>query len=356
MIYSLIKPLLFSMNPEKAHDLTMQMAKLSPTLGELSGIKVNPRLALRVGSLQWNMPIGLAAGLDKNAEALAFFEAQGFGALECGTITLMPQVGNPKPRMFRYPDEKSLRNSMGFPNQGLLKILAHLKTFEGKVSLGANIGKNKESTAEESINELCLMYETLASEVDYFVVNVSSPNTPGLRAFQEKSYLTELFTQMNKFRAEYKKDLYLKIAPDLEKEKVFELIELTQDMKLSGLIGTNTTIMPDRGMGGISGELLKERARGIRSLILNEKPNFELIGVGGISNFEDLLHFWNEGGKVAQVYTAYVYQGPGLLHHFQQNLIKFLDFNQIFLLQDFFDLELLERQLMITDFLKLKTS
>lgn len=353
MIYSLIKPLLFSLAPESAHDLTMKVASLSPTLGHLSGIKTNSRLALRVGSLNWGMPLGLAAGLDKNAEALPFFEGQGFGALECGTITLMPQLGNPKPRMFRYPDEKSLRNSMGFPNQGLLQILPRLKTYEGGVPIGANIGKNKESTRDESINELCLLYESLASEVDYFVVNVSSPNTPGLRAFQEKSYLTELFTELNKLKQTYKKDLYLKIAPDLESEKVMELTQLAQEMKLNGLIATNTTIMPERGVGGVSGELLKNRARQIRQTILKENPSFEVIGVGGFSNFNDLLDFWNDGGKVAQVYTAYVYQGPDLLKQFQKNILQFLDHNMLHTLQSFFDLSVSQRQQRILDYLKI---
>jgi len=341
MLYSLIRPLLFTLAPESAHDLTLSVARLSPTLGRLSGTETSSRLEIKVGSNTWKSPIGLAAGLDKNAEALSFFALQGFGSLECGTITLRPQLGNAKPRMFRYPQEQSLRNAMGFPNEGLLHIAPRLEAFQRPLPVGANIGKNKESTPEESIEELSIMMATLEDDVDYFAINVSSPNTPGLRALQEKSYLTELFTEL---KSVSKKDLFLKIAPDLDDSKVIELTELAAAHKLTGLIATNTTIMPERGIGGVSGVLLKERAKKIRKLILDQQSPLELIGVGGMTNFQDIKDFWRDGGKAVQLYTAYVYQGPDLLKNLNREMLNFLDQNQLKNLTDFFALDLKDRQ------------
>lgn len=344
MLYPILRSLLFRLPPETAHDLAIKVARLSPALGHLTGIGIDPRLSLNVGGIRWGFPIGLAAGLDKNAEALAFFAAQGFGSVECGTITLKPQHGNPKPRIFRYPEEQSLRNAMGFPNDGLLCILQRLKMYEGKIPLGANIGKNKDTTPEDSIDELGLLFETMQELVDFCVINVSSPNTPGLRALQEKSYLSELFSTLNECRKNNQKDLYLKIAPDLTEQKVKELAKLAADYKLTGLIATNTTIMPERGIGGVSGLLLQDKARLIRELILHEDLPLELIGVGGMSEPRDLFRHWYHGGKAAQIYTAYIYQGPSILRKFKLALLDFLDKNGLWDLDAFFDLPLQERQ------------
>jgi dihydroorotate dehydrogenase len=341
MLYSLIKPLLFSMDPEAAHNLTLHIAKLSPTLGKLSGTTHEADLSLKVGAIDWTFPIGLAAGLDKNAEALPFFDRQGFGAIECGTVTLKPQVGNPRPRMFRYPNEFSLRNAMGFPNHGLMEIMSRLKNYQGSTPLGVNIGKNKETSAEESLRELSLLFDTLQDHAKYFVINVSSPNTPGLRALQERSYLTELFTELNRIRRS--RDLFLKIAPDLEKDKIIELTKLAHDFKLTGLIATNTTIMPDRGAGGISGVLLKEKARVVRNIILQEETDLEIISVGGITTPNDLFDLWRDGGKAAQIYTSYVYQGPKIIKTFSKSLKRF-SLTQRISLNDFFNLPLSERR------------
>lgn len=347
MLYSVIKPLLFSLDPETAHDFTMNIAKLCPMMGRISGQSPEREMELTVGTTRWTFPIGLAAGLDKNAEALSFFSAQGFGAIECGTITLKPQIGNPRPRMFRYPEEQSLRNAMGFPNKGLLEILPRLKSYEGSVPLGINIGKNKDTSAEDSIEELSILFETLSDYASYFVVNVSSPNTPGLRALQEKSYLTELFSVLNENRKG--KDLYLKIAPDLEREKVSELTQLAREMRLSGLIATNTTIMPERGAGGISGRLLAEKSRLVREIILKEKGPLELIAVGGITGPQDLFDLWKDGGKAAQIYTAYVFQGPDLLRKFHKAVGKFVT-EQNLSLNQFFELPLDERNYRVRNF------
>jgi dihydroorotate dehydrogenase len=335
MIYRFIKPFLFRLDPEDAHHATLQLASLSPLLGKMTGVSADDRLAVKVGSKRWGFPLGLAAGVDKNAEALKFFENQGFGAIECGTVTLRPQNGNPRPRMFRYPSEESLRNAMGFPNKGVSEIIHNLRTYQGKIPLGVNFGKNKDTSPEASIDELSLLLTAISSNADYFVVNVSSPNTPGLRALQEKSYLTELITELNKVRNG--KDLYLKIAPDLSVEKIRELVGMTSELKLSGIIATNTTIMPERGAGGVSGRLLAEKSVHIRSTILALDPEFELIAVGGISEPKDLFDLWRAGGKAAQVYTAYVYQGPELLKKFHQALVHFVTIQGLSL-EEFFTL------------------
>ncbi len=341
MLYDLIKPILFALPPETAHEYSLTLAKLCPELGRLSGEIPNDKLSLKVGTLHWKSPIGLAAGLDKNAEALPFFSAQGFGALECGTVTLRPQLGNPRPRLFRYPEERSLRNSMGFPNEGLQQISPRLEAFNRSLPLGVNIGKNKDSSAEESIDELGTMMATLDDVADYFVVNVSSPNTPGLRALQEKSYLSELFKELKSIS---KKDLYLKIAPDLDSSKVIELIQIAEDFKLTGLIATNTTMMPDRGVGGVSGALLKEKAKAIRKIVLEQQSSLELIGVGGFSHFEDIKEFWSLGGKAIQLYTAYIYGGPELLKSLNKKLMEFLQQHELQDLSTFFELSLSDRK------------
>lgn len=347
MLYPFLKSLLFQLDPEKAHHLILDVARLSPALGKLTGIHSDPRLNITVGNVNWTFPVGLAAGLDKNADALAFFHHQGFGAIECGTVTMRPQLGNPRPRVFRYPDEQSLRNAMGFPNDGLMSIFGRLQSYHEATPIGVNIGKNKETSAEDSIEELFLIFESLVDLADYFVINVSSPNTPGLRALQEKSYLTELFTELNKTRGQ--KDLYLKIAPDLEAQKVEELVDLSSEMNLTGIIATNTTIMPERGAGGISGVLLRERSRKIREQILAINNTLELIAVGGITDPKDLFDLWKLGGKAAQVYTAYIYQGPDLLKRFQKELLRFVK-EQNVTLNEFFSLSLDERKNRLNNF------
>lgn len=346
MLYPLIKSLLFTMEPERAHELALHVAQLNPSLGKLGARNHCPELMTKVGNCLWHFPVGLAAGLDKNAQALSYFENQGFGALECGTITLRPQDGNPKPRVWRYPAEESLRNAMGFPNGGLKLALSHLGQKEVTIPIGANIGKNKESTPEESIEELALLLEALYEEVDYFTINVSSPNTPGLRALQERSYLSELFTELNQHRKG--KDLYLKIAPDLQEDKVIELTRLANEYKLTGIIATNTTIMPERGPGGVSGKLLLDRSRQVREWVLRENTALEVIGVGGFSGPADVFDFWKQGGKAVQIYTAYVYQGPSLLKNIQRHVERMLKNSGLRNLEEFFMLSVTDRKKLLS--------
>jgi dihydroorotate dehydrogenase len=237
---------------------------------------------------------------------------------------------------------------MGFPNQGLKKISPRLKSFEGSLPLGANIGKNKDTSAEESISELKTLFLELKDSVDYLVINVSSPNTPGLRALQEKGYLAELFTELGRVRSGA--DLYLKLSPDLELEKLKEVSHLAADHKLTGIIATNTTIMSDRGAGGMSGRLLKNKSSSVRAQLLNEKLPLEIIGVGGFEEFSDFQEFWKLGGRVAQVYTSYIYQGPDLIAHLQKDMLSFLKITQLKSLEDFFILPLSERRKLLNGF------
>ena len=341
MYSKIIKPLLFSLPAESAHDLSLELSHLAPWMGSLLG-KSNPsELKTKVGTLDWSAPWGLAAGLDKNAHAIPFFSKLGFGALECGTITQTPQLGNAKPRMFRYPTELSLRNSMGFPSLGLEKVSPGFLSKTSEVPVGANIGKNKESSPRESIQELKNIYESLKERADYFVINVSSPNTPGLRHLQDRSYLSELFSALKNPQ----KDLYLKIAPDLDQGQLAELYQVARDFNLTGLIATNTTMMPERGVGGVSGELLKTKSFEIYSklLELNGDENFEIIAVGGIGQWNDVLALWKQGGKAFQVYTSFIYQGPKLLQNFQDQSLAFLKEKQVSSLEEFFKLKRSER-------------
>lgn len=353
MYSSLLKPILFSLPPESAHDLTINLTHLAPWMGKMVGNPNPTELKLQVGSLQWAAPWGLAAGLDKNVEAIDFFSKLGFGALECGTITLSPQIGNAKPRMFRLPEEKSLRNSMGFPSKGLEKVRDGFNHKSHSVPVGANIGKNKESSPKESVKELKELQTSLSNLADYFVINVSSPNTPGLRHLQDRRYLSELFTELRPFP----KDLYLKIAPDLDESTLKELFDVAREFNLTGIISTNTTMMPERGVGGVSGELLKQKAFSIYSKLLEWKgdDSFEIIAVGGINNWGDVLKLWQHGGKAFQIYTGFVYQGPELLKEFQAESIELMKQAGLKTLQSFFDLKKDQRQKLLREWIQKHT-
>lgn len=344
MLYSLIKPLLFKFDPEDAHHITLRLSELY----NAQEYPFSTQIFSKIKSLEAPSPIGLAAGLDKDAQALNFFSSLGFGILEGGTVTLREQGGNPRPRIWRYPQKKSLRNAMGFPNAGAERIKENLKNYKAPSLLGINIGKNKETTPEKSILELGEIVQKL-NHADYFTVNVSSPNTPGLRALQEPAYLRELFSHL---MSKSEKPLFLKIAPDLELEKVQDLANLAQELALEGIIATNTTIIESMGQGGISGELLREKAFSVQRYLLSMKTNLNIIGVGGISSFKDILSFWYEGGAWVQIYTALIYQGPTLIHNLNLEILKFLIFCKLKDLNTFFSFALDEKRKMITEYEK----
>ncbi len=311
MQYSVLTKLLFKLPPETAHDLVLKILSLAPALVPEQTFHA----PIQVGNVLWKNPIGLAAGLDKNGVAIEGFERVGFGALELGTVTLRPQLGNHRPRIWRYVEKQDLRNAMGFPNNGSDLFLQNIKSTKDKIKvpLGINIGKNKETSEEKSIDEYHQLLKKLSSTADYIVINVSSPNTPGLRSLQQADYLESLFQALAPERGLVPVDLYLKIAPDLSFEQIDHIVEICLKYKLTGIVATNTTSDHQLGAGGLSGNSLKNKASLVRNYLLGKKTNLEIIGVGGISQFDDLLTFWKNGGKVVQVYSAFVFQGPQLI-------------------------------------------
>lgn len=335
ILYSLFKTIAFRMDPELIHELSFSLIERFPEVLSFPYQEefLDSKYSLNVGTQVWPFPVGLAAGLDKNASAISFFSKLPFGALEVGTVTPKPQKGNLRPRLFRYVKEQSIRNKMGFNNLGKDKIKENiLHTKNHRKILGVNIGKNKSTKKNDAVLDYLSLYETFSPIADYLVINVSSPNTPGLRDLQKASYLDGLLNELMDLRKQWPVDLYLKVSPDLSLVDLDEIIDVALKHKLSGLVATNTTIMPELGDGGVSGRLLKEKSSMIREHILKsnkEKPGLELIGVGGISTFDDLWRFWLLGGKVVQIYSSFIFGGPKILLNFKEKIDQALLINQV---------------------------
>jgi len=341
-IYPWFKFWAFRLDAEKAHNLALKTFRNFPSIYKLFphfDVQKTSKYSLKVGSTQWPFPVGLAAGLDKNGEAIDFFSKLGFGAVEVGTVTPRAQPGNEAPRLFRYPTEKSLRNRMGFNNQGALALEMKLKNNKFKIPIGVNLGKNKDTPHDKAFVDYRFLYQTFSSLADYLVVNVSSPNTPGLRNLQSKSELDIIFSALTEEREKVSCPLYLKVSPDVNLEEIDEICELAQKYNLEGIIATNTTIMKELGDGGVSGELLKDKARKMRNHLLkvSKSTDLEIIGVGGISQFSDLVEFWKNGGKVAQIYTSFIYQGPQILLDIKNEIDRELDKLNLSTLQEYLD-------------------
>lgn len=349
--YNLFKNIAFRLDPELAHNQSLsllskfpkQSSKLFKSMRRISDFdleKYDLSLTLNDGNF-WTFPVGLAAGLDKNAEAIDFFTRIPFGAVEVGTVTPKAQIGNPKPRMFRLKEEESLLNRMGFNNQGMNEIYENVVKAKrnGKV-VGVNLGKNKITPADKACEDYQLLFKKFKETANYIVINVSSPNTPGLRDLQNIEALREIFSALSPLRNEEAPPLYLKIAPDLSFEDIPGIVQLAHDFNLAGILATNTTIMPEKGQGGISGKLLKERATKMRKHVLEvigSGSSLEMIGIGGISNSEDLFSFWKMGGKVAQIYTSFIYQGPQILFDMEAEIVDLLKRNDMTRLMDLFE-------------------
>lgn len=293
----------------------------------------DPRLEREVFGLKFKNPVGLAAGFDKNAEFVEELSYLGFGFIEIGTVTPKPQSGNEKPRMFRLVEDEALINRMGFNNRGVDVAAARLKSLKNKnqVIIGGNIGKNKITPNEKAGDDYEYSFHALYDYVDYFVVNVSSPNTPGLRDLQEKEPLTRLLNRLQEInrKKEKQKPILLKIAPDLTDSQLDDIIEIVQDTKISGLIATNTTIGRDnlkskhqKETGGLSGKPLTQRSTEIIRYISQKTQNaFPIIGVGGIHSAEDALKKLEAGASLIQVYTGFIYEGPGLVKKICQGIL-----------------------------------
>lgn len=326
-MYQLIRPLLFKLEPETAHELVLQTAKLArfEAVAKLVKAQCQHRgqtLSRNVFGLNFKNPIGLAAGFDKNAEMIEFLSALGFGHIEVGTVTSAPQPGNPKPRIFRYPNERALINRMGFPSHGAMVVSERLRRVRDKgidCILGVNIGKLKTVSLEEATSDYVKTFEVLKECGDYFAVNVSSPNTPELRKLQERSRLKGLLLAIQEKNTRGK-PLLVKVSPDLNPEELNDVVECALECKLSGIIATNTTIsreglvLTNEEQGGLSGVPLQARALEIIKL-LNRllSGRLPVIGVGGISSTASALKFFQAGASMIQVYTAMIYEGPLLV-------------------------------------------
>lgn len=321
-MYPLFKSLAFKVDPELAHELTIKAMKHLSSWVE--NVPTDPRFHLNAMGLSFKSPVGLAAGLDKNAEAIGFLSYLPFAFIEVGTVTPLPQKGNEKPRLFRYPEEESLRNCMGFNNEGMEKILHNIQNSERREKiLGVNLGKNKLTSNEDAPKDYAVLYEKFAPHADYLVINVSSPNTPGLRDLLEDKGLREIFAAVNARRIQHSKPLLVKVSPDMTEDQLRSVVSLVREYQLSGIIATNTTIMPERGQGGVSGKILFEKAKKTRSFLLQElkhSPEIELIGVGGFSSYDEIKDYWREGGRLVQLYSAFVFQGPSLLFDIEKRL------------------------------------
>ena len=345
-MYQLIRPLLFKINPEKVHHLvTKYLQKVYRFPGGATLLKSvwdyeNKALEKQVFGLTFKNPIGLAAGFDKNGELIAEMASLGFGFIEIGTITPVAQPGNPRPRMFRLSADGGLINRMGFNNLGVEVLADNITKFRNKateaqkkVIIGGNIGKNKLTPNEEAVNDYIICFDRLFDLVDYFVVNVSSPNTPGLRDLQEKAPLTNILKtlQSRNLKNGISRPILLKIAPDLTNEQLDDIVEIVVETGITGVIATNTTINRDnlitnaeivKEVGGLSGQPLTKRSTEVIKY-LSEKSNkaFPIIGVGGIHSPEDAMEKMSAGASLIQLYTGFIYEGPGLIKKINKRIL-----------------------------------
>lgn len=341
-MYRLIKPILFLLSPEKAHRFSVSMLKAFMRLPGLKGL-VRGAFTLKGAALERELfglkfpnPVGLAAGFDKDAELFDELGCFGFGFIEVGTVTPKPQPGNPKPRLFRLPQDESLINRMGFNNHGVEVMAARLKKRKPGLIVGGNIGKNKLTPNESAVLDYEICFHALHDHVDYFVVNVSSPNTPGLRELQEKGPLTALLKRLKELDAAKKvhRPILLKIAPDLGNEQLDEIVEIILETKTDGLIATNTTISREGlqtpaseveaiGNGGLSGRSVTARSSEvIRYIAERSNKAFPIIGVGGIHSPEDAIEKLEAGADLIQVYSGFIYEGPGLVKRINKALLQ----------------------------------
>ena len=336
-MYKLIlRPLFFCFDPEKIHYFTFSAIRF---LNKIPGFpslfkalyEVNdPRLEREVFGIKFKNPVGLAAGFDKDAKLYQELSNFGFGFIEIGTLTPVGQDGNPKKRLFRLKEDNAIINRMGFNNGGVHEAVARLKKNKG-VLIGGNIGKNKVTPNAEAVNDYEICFEALFPYVDYFVVNVSSPNTPNLRELQEKEPLKKLLQTLenNKLQTTNHKPILLKIAPDLSDDQLIDIIEIVNETKIAGVIATNTTISREglqsvnkSEMGGLSGKPLAKRATEvIRFLSENSNQSFPIIGVGGIHSAEDAMEKLNAGASLVQLYTGFIYEGPALVKAINKKIL-----------------------------------
>jgi len=343
MLYKkLIKPFLFLLSAEAAHKLVFSILRIAFLIPGLKAIvdalyTVNhPSLEKNLMGLHFKNPVGLAAGFDKDAKYVRELEAFGFGFIEIGTVTPVAQSGNPKPRLFRLPKDEALINRMGFNNKGASAAADRLKKRKSSIIIGGNIGKNKTTPNEEAVSDYVKCFNILFDYVDYFAVNVSSPNTPDLRELQDKKPLTEILENLQKINLKKNnpRPILLKIAPDLSFTQLDEIIEIVRQTKIQGIIATNTTITRENlvtdkeaikkaGAGGLSGLPIRDRSSEvIRYISKKINKEFVIVGVGGIHSDADAIEKLNAGADLVQIYTGFIYEGPSLVKKINKTLLN----------------------------------
>lgn len=321
------------MSAEKAHHFTLNNLKRAYNLPlgksiikNMFGYE-NPKLEKKVFGLTFKNPVGLAAGFDKNALYIDELAALGFGFIEIGTVTPLPQEGNPKPRLFRLKKDEAIINRMGFNNDGVDAVVKRLKKRKSDIIIGGNIGKNKVTPNEKAVDDYVICFEKLFDYVDYFVVNVSSPNTPNLRELQEKDKLFEILNTLQQLnlKKDNPKPILLKIAPDLNENQLLDILSVIDEAKIAGLISNNTTIsreglqtpkeeVEEIGAGGLSGKPITQRSDEVLEFLMkNNKNNIPIIAVGGIMNAQDAKRKIDMGASLVQVYSGFIYKGPELV-------------------------------------------
>jgi dihydroorotate dehydrogenase len=335
-----IRPLLFLFDPESVHHFTFRLLAIGGKLPFVRSViramyrLEDPKLEREYFGIKFKNPVGLAAGFDKDALIIDELSDFGFGFIEIGTVTPLPQPGNDRPRLFRLPMDKAVINRMGFNNRGMEEAVKNLRKRKSKVIIGGNIGKNKVTPNEQASDDYLKCFEELFPVVDYFVVNVSSPNTPNLRELQDKAPLTDLLTRIQALNdtKPVRKPVLLKIAPDLTRQQLQDIVEIVKITRLDGLIATNTTIsraglqtdeqrISDIGAGGLSGRPVFDASnKVIRFLRDKLGPEFPIIGVGGIMSPEDAQQKLNAGASLIQIYTGFIYEGPGFIKRINKYL------------------------------------
>jgi len=354
MIYSILKRILFQFQPEFIHEVVLTFLRHARKVpGLLNVIEKyfryhNPRLTVQIGNLTFPNPIGLAAGFDKNGEAVSGLQALGFGHLEVGTVTPLAQSGNPKPRLFRLKKDKALINRMGFNNRGVDYLTEQISGKHLKVPIGINLGKNKNTPLDSATEDYLIGLTKAWQYGDYFTINISSPNTENLRNLQQESYLEPLIkkiiTKRDQLSDETKqlKPIWLKIAPDLSESEIKTIIDIAISAKIDALIVTNTTITRpgllsnlNDETGGLSGKPLSEISDLALSTVCKYvKGKIPVIGVGGIFQAEDVYRKLSLGANMVQVYTGFIYEGPGFVKQLNRQLIRLMDQNHTLKISD----------------------
>lgn len=342
-MYRFIKNILFLLSPEKAHRLAMKMCSFVCAIpGGITLLRSlfcydNPALKRELFGITFPNPVGLAAGFDKDARYVDTLACLGFGFIEIGTVTPLPQPGNDKPRLFRLPKDRALINRMGFNNEGAEAAASRLKKRKSPIIIGGNIGKNKITPNENAMDDYATCFHALYDVVDYFTVNVSSPNTPGLRGLQEKEPLRQLLLHLQKLNSQktLAKPVLLKIAPDISNDQLDDIIEIIYETNLYGIVAANTTIsreglktpsdkVQSMGAGGLSGKPLQKRSTEIISYIHQKSEGrIPIIASGGIFSAEDAYEKLSAGASLVQVYTGFIYEGPGVVKNICKGLETF---------------------------------